>query len=77
MEIEPKGGEETMWTYSERAFAYVKPEMKERLRKIRETDREWTESTVLNLGLERIVPEIEKALGIGKSAHEPRTKVRA
>lgn len=63
-----------MIKYSEQAFAYIPKEMKTRLRRIKAADRDRSESSLIEKGLERILPEVEKELGIAQPAQRPRSR---
>lgn len=62
-----------MIKYSDQAFAYIPKEMKARLRRIKAVDREKTESSLIEKGLERVIPEVEKELGIKPPTQKPRS----
>lgn len=53
-----------MIKYSDQVFGYIPKPLKERLRRIRATNRHYSESFLITKGLEFVVPSIEKELGI-------------
>lgn len=63
-----------MVKYSDQVFAYVPHEMKARLRRIKAADRDRSESSLIEKGLELILPEVEKELGISQPVQRPRSR---
>lgn len=63
-----------MVKYSNQVYAYIPPEMKTRLRRIKAADRDRSESSLVEKGLELIIPQIEKELGISQPAQRPRSR---
>lgn len=66
-----------MIMYSKQVFGYVQPSIKERMRRICKLNREYKESGLIERGLEKILPEIERELGISPPTREPRGRKTA
>ena len=62
-----------MIKYSEQAFSYIPREMKQRLRRIKQVNRDYSESLLIEQGLAMRLPEVEKELGIKEPVHKPRS----
>ena len=60
-----------MIKYSDQVFGYVPKEMKTRLRRIKAADRDKSESYLIQVGLAKILPEVEKELGIRACSETP------
>lgn len=66
-----------MIKYSDQVFGYVPKEMKTRLRRIKAADRDKSESYLIQVGLAKILPEVEKELGISEPVQKPRSHKKA
>lgn len=63
-----------MIKYSAEVFGYVPAPVKMRMRRIKQLDREKTESSLITKGLLAVLPEVEKELGIHEPVQKPRSR---
>ena len=63
-----------MIKYSDQVFGYIPKEMKTRLRRIKAADRDKSESYLIQAGLAKVLPEVERELGILEPVQKPRSR---
>lgn len=63
-----------MIKYSKPVYGYVEPSKKARIKRICRLDRTKSESGIIEMGLEKVLGEIEQALGIQEPVQGPRSK---